>query len=41
MTVLLSLGYKTVDAERTIGKSMEKLRDDASTEAIIRFALGS
>jgi Holliday junction resolvasome RuvABC DNA-binding subunit len=34
MAALLSLGYKTADAERAIGKSMEKPGDDASTEAI-------
>jgi Holliday junction DNA helicase RuvA len=41
MSALISLGYKTVDAEKAIRKSIEHLGDDASTESIIRFALSS
>jgi Holliday junction DNA helicase RuvA len=41
MAALLSLGYKTADAERAIRQSIERLGSDASTEAIIRSALNA
>lgn len=41
IAALLSLGYKSADAEKAVRKSMELLGNDAPTEAIIRSALNS
>ncbi|MDR1890753.1 MAG: Holliday junction branch migration protein RuvA [Puniceicoccales bacterium] len=41
MAALVSLGYKTADAERAIRQAIERLGGDASTEEIIRSALNA
>jgi Holliday junction DNA helicase RuvA len=41
MAALISLGYRAIDAEKAIRRAVGSLGDGATTEAIIRSALGS
>jgi Holliday junction DNA helicase RuvA len=41
MAALISLGYKAVEAEKAIRRAVGQLGDSASTEAIVRAALGT
>lgn len=40
VAALVALGYKLADADKSVRKAMKSVGDDASTEALIRAALG-